>query len=174
MVQVLAIPPATRARLPVGPAWWILERSLDRYPDRVALRYLDHDTLLERESGTYAELATRARSLAAGLQRLGIGRGARVTLCLPNSPALITSFYGVWLVGATVVPINPMTKGAELRQQLGDADVALLIASSGTAMTAAIVAGELRVPGVLTAEVVELLAMVPCPSKSSSPKMAVG
>src|SRR5262245_63853419 len=86
---------------PLTPAWWILERNLDRHPERVAIRYLDQDTLVEREAVTYAELAARARALAAGLQRLGIGCGARVALCLPNSPALIACFYGTWLAGAT-------------------------------------------------------------------------
>jgi long-chain acyl-CoA synthetase len=137
---------------PLAPAWWILERNLDKHPERVAIRYLDHDTLVEREALTYAVLATRARALAAGLQRLGIGRGARVALCLPNSPALITSFYGAWLAGATVVPINPVATGSELRQQLADADVALLIATSGAATTAATVTGEMRLPLVLTSE----------------------
>jgi long-chain acyl-CoA synthetase len=134
------------------PAWWILERNLDRYPDRIAVRYLDHDTLVEHESVTYAELASRARALAKGLQRLGMRRGARVALWLPNSPALITSFYGAWLAGAAVVPINSMATGSELRQQLGDAGAALLIATSGSAAAAAAVAGEMGIPLVLTSE----------------------
>jgi len=137
---------------PLTPAWWILERHLDRHPERVAIRYLDHDTLAEREAVTYAELAARARALAVGLQRLGIGRGARVALCLPNSPALITSFYGTWLAGATVVPINPMAKGLDLRQQLGDAGASLLIAASDAATTVSAVAGEMGIPLALTAD----------------------
>jgi long-chain acyl-CoA synthetase len=137
---------------PLVPAWWILERNLDKHPERVAVRYLDHDTLVEREAVTYAELAARARALAAALQHLGIGRGARVALCLPNSPALITSFYAAWLAGATVVPINPMAKSAELRQQLSDADASLLIAASDAATTAAVVSGEMGMPLVLTSE----------------------
>jgi long-chain acyl-CoA synthetase len=137
---------------PLAPAWWILERNLERYPNRIAVRYLDHATLGERESVTYAELASRAKALATGLQRLGVDRGARVALCLPNSPALITSFYGVWLTGAVVVPINPMTKGSELRQQLDDARVSLLIAASGTAIAASAVASEMGIPVVLTSE----------------------
>ncbi|MGH8072037.1 MAG: long-chain-fatty-acid--CoA ligase [Candidatus Entotheonellia bacterium] len=137
---------------PVAPAWWLLERNLDKHPERVAIRYLDHDTLVEREAVTYAELAARARALAAGLQHLGIGRGARVALCLSNSPALITSFYATWLAGATVVPINPMAKGLELRQQLGDAGASLLIAASDAATPAFAAAGEMGIPLVLTSE----------------------
>ena len=101
---------------------------------------------------TYAELAARSRALAAGLQPLGVGRGARVALCLPNSPELITSFYGAWLAGATVVPFNPMAKGSELRQQLGDAAASLLIATSDAGVTAAAVAGQMGIPCALSAD----------------------
>lgn len=137
---------------PVAPAWWILERNLDQHPNRVAVRHLDHDTLVERESLTYAELAARARALATGLQRLGVGRGTRVALWLPNSADLITGFYGAWLAGAAVVPINPMAKSPELRQQLGDVAVSLLIAASGGALTASVVAEEMGIPLVLVAD----------------------
>jgi long-chain acyl-CoA synthetase len=137
---------------PSAPAWWILERNLDRYSDRIAIRYLDHESLAEREALTYAELAARARALAAGLQRLGVGRRTRVALCLPNSPALIIGFYGIWLAGATVVPINPLVKNSELRQQLSDAGASLLIAASDAAATAKAVTAELGIPLVLNAE----------------------
>jgi long-chain acyl-CoA synthetase len=137
---------------PVASAWWILERNLDRHPDRIAIRYLDHDTLEEREAVTYAELAMRARALAAGLQRLGIERGARVAVCLPNSPELITSFYGAWLAGATVVPINPMAKASELGQQLGDAGASLLIAAGDAGVPAAAVTAAMGIPLVLRSE----------------------
>jgi long-chain acyl-CoA synthetase len=137
---------------PSAPAWWLLERNLEHYPDRLALRYLDHDSLAERESLTYAELDSRARALAAGLQRLGVARGTRVALCLPNSPALITSFYGAWLAGATVVPINPLAKGVELQQQLTDVGASLLIATSDVATTASAVATEIGITLVLSAE----------------------
>ena len=137
---------------PLAPAWWILERNLARHPDRIAIHDLDQDTLAERESLTYAELAARARALATGLQRLGIGHGTRVALCLPNSPALITSFYGTWLAGATVVPINPLAKGFELRQHVSDAGASLLIATSEAATTASAAADAMGIPLVLSSE----------------------
>jgi long-chain acyl-CoA synthetase len=137
---------------PTAPAWWILERNLEQHPDRVAVRSLDYETLVEREAVTYAQLAARARALAVGLHRLGIGRGAKVGLCLPNSPELITSFYGAWLAGAAVVPVNPATTGSELRQPLADTDASLLIAASGTAVTASAVAGGLGIPLVLVGD----------------------
>ncbi len=131
---------------PTVPAWWLLERNLERYPDRLALRYLDQDTAAEVTSLTYAELASRARSLAAGIQRLGIDCGARVAICLPNSPELIIGFYGTWLAGATVVPLNPTIKESELRQLLGDAAPSLLIAAGDTVAIASGVAAEMGIP----------------------------
>ena len=68
------------------------------------------------------------------------------------SPSLITSFYGAWLAGATVVPINPMAKGSEFRQQLGAAAASLLIATSDAGVTAAAVAGQMGIPCVLSAD----------------------
>lgn len=135
---------------PPVPAWWLLERNLERHPDRVAVRYLDHETAAEVTSLTYAALASRARALAAGLQRLDVSRGARVAVCLPNSPELIISFYGAWLAGATVVSLNPTVKESELRQQLSDASPALLIAAAGSAAVASPVATEIGIPLALT------------------------
>jgi long-chain acyl-CoA synthetase len=137
---------------PDVPAWWILERNLDRHAERVAVRALDPDTLTERESLTYAQLAARAHALAVGLQRLGARRGTRVALCLPNSPALIASFYGVWRAGGVVVPLNPMVREGELRQQLSDSGASLCIASSSLATTASPVAAELKIPLVVTGD----------------------
>lgn len=136
---------------PTVPAWWLLERNLERYPDRLALRYLDQDTAAEMASLTYAELASRARSLAAGIQRLGIDCGARVAICLPNSPELIIGFYGTWLAGATVVSLNPTIKESELRQLLGDAAPSLLIVARDTAPIASGVAAEMGIPLVVAA-----------------------
>jgi long-chain acyl-CoA synthetase len=132
------------------PAWWLLERNLERYPDRVAVRHLDHETGTEVTTLTYAALASRARALATSLQRRGVDRGTRVAVCLPNSPELIVSFYGAWLAGATVVSLNPTVKASELTQQLGDSSPALLIAASGIAATAAVVAAQVGLPLALT------------------------
>ena len=104
---------------PLAPAWWILGAQPRQAPraHRDPLSRPRHPR--RARDLTYAALATRARALAVGLQRLGVGRGRRVAVCLPNSPALITSFYGTWLAGATVVPINPVATRSELMHQLG-------------------------------------------------------
>jgi long-chain acyl-CoA synthetase len=137
---------------PDVPAWWILERNLERFDDRIAVRFLDHNSLTERKSFTYASLAAQAQSLAVGLQKLGVEKGDRVALYLPNGPELILSFYGIWRAGAVVVPCNPMFKAKELACQVEVAGARLLIASAADVGNAFEVARRLGVPLVLCTE----------------------
>jgi fatty-acyl-CoA synthase len=55
---------------------------------------------------TYAQLAERARGLAAGLDALGVGRGERIAVVSHNSARLLEAFFGVTAWGRVLVPIN--------------------------------------------------------------------
>ena len=57
-------------------------------------------------SQTYADVAVRARALAAGLDALGVGRGERVAVVSHNSARLFEAFYGVCSYGRVLVPVN--------------------------------------------------------------------
>src|SRR5260221_14000897 len=74
---------------PVKPAWWILARNVDRHANRVAIQVVDHTSGEPGASVSYGELMVWARRLATRLQRLGVHRGDRVALYLPNSPARV-------------------------------------------------------------------------------------
>ena len=113
---------------PDVPAWWILERNIGRFDERDAIVFIDHEDMGEIGRLTYGELYTTAVGLSVSLRELGIRKGDRVGLLLPNSPAIIQSFYGIWLAGATVVPSSPMTKSDELERKFADSDVKVVIA----------------------------------------------
>jgi long-chain acyl-CoA synthetase len=70
-----------------------------------------------------------AVGLSVSLRELGIEKGDRVGLLLPNSPAIIQSFYGIWFAGATVVPSSPMSKSEELQRKFKDSCVKMVIAA---------------------------------------------
>lgn len=142
----------TSLNYPNVSTWWILERNLHRFPDRIAIRFLDHESLVEKQSLTYASLASRARSFAVGLQKLRVTKGDRVALYLPNSPELIVSFYGVWRAGGVVVPCNPMFKGQELAGQVRDAGAKLLAAHNGASTVASEVARHAGIPLVIVSD----------------------
>jgi long-chain acyl-CoA synthetase len=118
---------------PSAPAWWLLERNVARFGERVAVRELDPETLAEGRTLTYAALWRVARGVAAGLRARRIVEGERVAFCLPNSADLIVGYYATWLAGGVVVPANPLAHADELAQQLGDARPALLVGEPGGA-----------------------------------------
>ncbi len=125
---------------PSVPAWWILERNLDHLSQKVAVLFLNHEDLKEIERLTYGELWQQATSLSAGLRELGVKKGDRIATLLPNSPAIIISYYGIWMAGASITPCNSMAKEKELEYQLKDSGACLLIAAeelSGLAVTVA-------------------------------------
>ena len=114
---------------PNVPAWWILERNLERFADKDAVLFLHHENRTELDRLTYRELWDRANALAAGLYDLGIRKGDCVGTLIPNSPAIITSYYGIWMAGAAIAPCNALASKKEFTHQLQDADAKILIAA---------------------------------------------
>ncbi|HET7876411.1 MAG TPA: long-chain fatty acid--CoA ligase [Methylomirabilota bacterium] len=117
---------------PRVPAWWLLERNVARFGARIALRELDHETLVERRAVTYEGLFRAVRGVARGLRAAGVTPGSRVALCLPNSVDLIVGYYATWYAGGVVVPVNPAARESEIEQQLGDAGASMVVAPEGS------------------------------------------
>ncbi|SCL72145.1 long-chain acyl-CoA synthetase [Micromonospora citrea] len=91
-----------------------LLREADRgFGARVALDFFGATT-------TYADLAGQVARAAEALRRLGVGRGDRVALVLPNCPQHVVAFYAVLRLGAVVVEHNPLYTEQELTHQLAD------------------------------------------------------
>ncbi len=62
----------------------------------------------------YGEIEALVDRAAAGLQQLGVGKGTKVGLFLPNSPTFIIYYYAALKAGATVVNYNPLYTVEEL------------------------------------------------------------
>lgn len=91
------------------------------YPQKPALTFMG-------KTLTYERLYTEADVLARGLGRLGVKKGDRVAIMLPNCPQAVISYYGVLLAGAIVVQTNPLYVERELKHQLKDSGAVALIA----------------------------------------------
>lgn len=76
---------------------------------------------------TFADLAAEARRVAGALRALGVGKGTRVGILMPNRPDWLRCAFGAWRLGAIVVPINTLYRATELGDALRHADVAVLI-----------------------------------------------
>ena len=83
---------------------------------------------------SYAETADGVRRVACGLQRLGIARGDRVGLFLPNVPHYVAGYYGALSIGATVVNFSPLYSVEELEAQVEDSGTRLLFTLSASAL----------------------------------------
>ncbi|HIQ29150.1 MAG TPA: long-chain fatty acid--CoA ligase [Candidatus Caldiarchaeum subterraneum] len=97
-----------------------LRESARKYPNQVALWY-------EGRELTYADLDSLTDRFAAGLQELGIIKGDRVALYLPNSPHFVVALYGIFKAGAVAIPCNPAYKEEELHHLLKDSGAKILV-----------------------------------------------
>lgn len=79
---------------------------------------------------SYGETYLAARHVAAGLQALGIAKGDRVGLYLPNVPHYVAAYYGALMVGAVIVNFSPLYTVEELADQVRDSGTRLLFTIS--------------------------------------------
>ena len=101
--------------------------TLAPYPDRTLLDYLSESAanwpdrpalLFKGATISYRDLHRLSDRFASALVDLGVKRGDRVALCLPNSPQFILAEVGAWKIGAIVCPINPTYTDRELQDAL--------------------------------------------------------
>jgi long-chain acyl-CoA synthetase len=105
----------------------MLEASAARAPDDPLIDFMGRKF-------SYAEVLDGARRVACGLQRLGMARGDRVGLYLPNVPHYVAAYYGILMAGATVVNFSPLYTAAELEHQVEDSGTRILFTLSAKAL----------------------------------------
>jgi long-chain acyl-CoA synthetase len=126
--------------LPVKP--WLahydadVPHSLAPYPQRTLVDYLDDlardhaDKAALFFKGTtvsYGRLDKESTAFAAALSGLGVRKGDRVALILPNCPQFLIAQYGAWKAGAIVVPVNPTYTEREIEEALKASDVQTVV-----------------------------------------------
>ncbi len=82
----------------------------------------------------YAANEAAVRRVARGLQQLGVVKGTRVGLFLPNTPHYVAAYYGAMLAGATVVNFSPLYTVDELATQVEDSGTEILFTLSANAL----------------------------------------
>ncbi len=95
------------------PLFHFLMESARTHPDNIAFQ-------MDRGKYSYKEFDLMTAKLAAGLRGLGIKKGDRIMLLLPNCLEFPVAYYGILKSGAIVVPTNPMYKDRELAHHLND------------------------------------------------------
>ena len=97
-----------------------LEQSAASFPQSVAM-------IFAGKKITYGEMQGRVQALASAFYGLGVRKGDRVGLLLPNSPPYIIGYYATLKIGAIVVSLNPLSVERELLHLLKHSGVRTLI-----------------------------------------------
>ncbi|NLE76493.1 MAG: long-chain fatty acid--CoA ligase [Chloroflexi bacterium] len=112
-----------RIDYPQVPVDHFVTDSTNKYPDNTALIFYNRKL-------TYRQFESLVDRFAAGLQALGVQKGDRVAVHLPNCPQHPIAYYGVLRAGGIVVPCNPLYVARELEHQLLDSGAQIIVTLS--------------------------------------------
>ncbi|MEK4668654.1 long-chain-fatty-acid--CoA ligase [Niallia sp. FSL R7-0271] len=98
----------------------LLRNAAKEYPKHKAVHFMGKEL-------TFKQTYQKSSKLAAYLQSIGVNKGDRVAVMLPNIPQTVISFYAIMLAGAIVVPVNPLYKEREIEFILNDAGAKVII-----------------------------------------------
>ena len=115
------------AEIPEGPLFSILDDAVERYPTHESMDFLGR-------TYTYAALGDMVARAATGFQRLGVGKGVKVGLFLPNCPQFVVSYFGILKAGGTVVNYSPLSSEDQLARQIEDSRTDIMVTLSLAAL----------------------------------------
>jgi long-chain acyl-CoA synthetase len=106
----------------------LLDDAATSFPTGVAISYAGRTI-------TYRQLVADVDRLAGGLRELGVDRGDRVVVVLPNCPQQVIALFAAARLGAIAVPCNPLATAAELRDQIAMVTPKVLVCLDRTVPT---------------------------------------
>jgi long-chain acyl-CoA synthetase len=120
---------------PKTPLFGLLDNAAAEYPDRAAIIFgavahkLPGQPLLDATL-SYRALRDAVNHFANALAQMGVKKGDRVAIYLPNSPQFAIAYYGALKAGAVIAPVNPIYTPRELEFILQDSGAETIVALS--------------------------------------------
>lgn len=152
---------APTVEIPAIPLYQLLTDTAQKYPSqsavRMILKYLPLGIRIESKL-TYRQLDELTDRFAAALQGLGVGKGDRVSIMLPNLPQQVIAYFGTLKAGATVVNTNPTYTPRELHHQLKDSGAKVIVMLSGLYERLAQIRAQTAIEQVIIADVPDSLS----------------
>jgi long-chain acyl-CoA synthetase len=102
--------------IPNVPLFHFLEESARKYPDRAC-------TIFKGAVISYREMNAISDRIAAALVDMGVKKGDRVGIFMPNTPQFVMVYFGILKAGGVVVATNPLYTAPEIEHQAGDAGI---------------------------------------------------
>ncbi|MFQ5436673.1 MAG: AMP-binding protein, partial [Anaerolineae bacterium] len=142
------VPPTIH--LPRLPLTRLLDRAWRRFPRKPAIIYYGRRL-------SYKAVSGQAARFANALQSLGVVKGDRVMLVLPNVPQLVIAYFGALRLGAVVVMGNPLAEPEELARQAAYAGAEILITLTKFAETAVTIRAQSQIRHTIFANIKDYL-----------------
>ena len=105
---------------PNVPLQEIFQKSAKEFPQKTAIVFGEREI-------SYAQLDLLSNQFANSLVKLGIKKGDRVAVFLPNIPQFIVAYFGILKAGGVVTAINPLHRERELEYQLKDSGAQTIV-----------------------------------------------
>lgn len=102
------------------PLYKLLDDAVARFGKRTCINFLG-------KTYSYAEIGDLVNRAAHGFQQIGVERGVKVGLLLPNTPYFIICYYAILKAGGTVVNFNPLYVEREISRQIEDAEADIMV-----------------------------------------------
>jgi acyl-CoA synthetase (AMP-forming)/AMP-acid ligase II/esterase/lipase len=109
-----------RATIEPRPLTALLDDAVKTYADKICMTF-------RGKHYRYRDVGRLVDRAAKGFQALGVGKGIKVALMLPNCPYAVICFYGVLKAGGTVVNVNPLYAAPEIERQIADSGACVLV-----------------------------------------------
>lgn len=147
------------APYPDYPLFQMLRETAKKSPDNVALVTNARVPVVGRLSKeiTYRELDQSSDALAAGLVNMGVKKGDRVAVVMPNTAAFVISYFGILKAGGVVAATNPTYPAEKMQYQIDDCDAEIVISLSLFYNTIKSIQARTKVKKVIVANVKEYL-----------------
>ncbi|MEL3961926.1 AMP-binding protein [Lysinibacillus endophyticus] len=102
------------------PVQSLLTRAYEKHPNKISVHFMGRDL-------TFKEVYESSLKFANYLRRLGVEKGDRVAIMLPNCPQAVIAYYGVLFAGGIVVQTNPLYTERELQYQMEDSGAKVIL-----------------------------------------------
>ena len=103
-----------------SPVHEMLDETAAQYPDAPAFDFLG-------AKQNWGEMNVQTKKFAKGLQDIGVTKGTKVGIFLPNCPLFVVAYYALMRIGATVINYNPLYAIEELENMIEDSDTDIII-----------------------------------------------
>ncbi|MFN8432986.1 MAG: long-chain fatty acid--CoA ligase [Anaerolineales bacterium] len=108
---------------PKAPLFHFLEEAARKYPDRAC-------TIFKGAVVSYREMNERSNAVAAALVEMGVKKGDRVGIFMPNLPQFVSVYFGILKAGGVVIAVNPTYPVEEILTPVNDAGIEIMFTLS--------------------------------------------